>query len=94
MRVTISMKHQGYLNPKARVTRGLPPPNGRGGMSEAMRTIVWVVGVATGVAVPNALARTASEDNGKQASHVVLKLDANRDWIVIRQEAQLFEKPR
>jgi len=83
-----STEHRAYLNPKTGSTRQLASPNASGGMSEAMRIIVWITGVAFGIAVPDVLARPTADANGRQTNPVVLKLNADHDGFVNRQEAK------
>ena len=57
-------------------------------MREAMRTILWITGVAFGVAAPGAFAQANVNAETRQASPAFLKLDTNHDGYVSREEAK------
>jgi hypothetical protein len=77
-----------YWDPRVRATKKLPPPTGSGGMSEAMRTIAWITGVAFGVAAPGAFAQTASDASATPTNPAFLKLDTNHDGFISKDEAK------
>jgi hypothetical protein len=83
-----STEQRAYSDPRARATKWLPPPTGSGGMSEAMRTIVWITGVAFGVAAPGASAQTPLDAAATQTNPAFLKLDTNHDGFVSKEEAK------
>jgi hypothetical protein len=57
-------------------------------MSDAMRTIVWVTGVAFGVFAPGAFAQSAFDAGATQKNSALQKLDANHDGFISREEAK------
>ena len=57
-------------------------------MSDAMRTILWITGVAFGIASPGAFARTSIDAGTMPTNPVFLKLDTNKDGYVSRDEAK------
>jgi osmotically-inducible protein OsmY len=57
-------------------------------MSDTMRTVIWVTGVAFGVFAPGAFAQGAFDAGAAQKNSVFLKLDANHDGFVSREEAK------
>lgn len=73
-----------------RLSRTARPASARAdaGMSEAMRTIVWITGVAFGVAAPAAFAQSGSDYGTPQTNPAFQKLDANHDGFVSREEAK------
>jgi len=58
------------------------------GMSDAMRTVMWITGVAFGVAAPVAFAQSTPVAGATQKNPVFEKLDANHDGFVSREEAK------
>jgi len=72
---------------REQMQRKVRHPTSASGMSDTLRTVVWVTGVAFGVFAPGAFAR--SEDAGdSQANPVFQKLDADHDSFVSRDEAK------
>lgn len=65
------------------------PPSGNG-MSDAMRTIVWVTGVAFGVFAPGAFSQSAIDAGDTRPNPVFQKLDPNHDGFVSRDEAKQY----
>ena len=57
-------------------------------MSDAMRTVVWVTGVAFGVVAPGAFAQGASAAKTTPTRTVLQKLDTNHEGLISREPAQ------
>ena len=83
-----SSRQPTHCPPPACREKSGPPPTAGTGMSEAMRTIVWITGVAFGVAAPGAFAQTALDTSATQTNPAFQKLDANHDGFVSRDEAK------
>ncbi len=58
------------------------------GMSDAMRNIVWITGVAFGAVAPGVFAQSVPVEGTKQVNSVVQKLDTNYDGFISREEAK------
>ena len=63
-------------------------PAGDIGIVDAMRSIVWITGVAFGVVTPGAFAQSAFDASTAQDETVFQKRDANRDSLVSRDGAK------
>ena len=68
--------------------RSLHERAGSTGMSDAMRTVIWITGVAFGIAAPGAFAQGSNAAGTTQTNPVFQKLDANHDGFVSREEAK------
>lgn len=52
------------------------------GMTDAMRTIMWITGVAFGVVPPGAFSQPAAVAGATQKNSPIQKLDANPDGFI------------
>lgn len=57
-------------------------------MNDVMRTMVWITGVAFGVFTPGAYAQSPMGAGATQTNSEFLKLDADHDGLVSREEAK------
>jgi len=57
-------------------------------MSEVMRTVIWVTGVAFGITAPAAFAQDAQEETTARISPAFQKLDVNHDGFFSRGEVK------
>jgi len=82
----VASDRRAHLLPKMRTRESVPPP--AAGVSDAMRTVIWITGVAFGVAAPGAFAQAALDASAAPTNPAFIKLDANHDGFVNRAEAR------
>lgn len=68
-------------------------PAGAVRMSDTMRAVLWVTGVAFGVAAPGAFAQAGPEPGVAQTSPVLRTLDANHDERIAAREPGVKAAP-
>lgn len=76
------------LLPRERIQGSVDGQTGDIKMRDAMRLIVWITGVAFGVAAPGVFAQGAPDTSVKQKNLIIRKLDTNRDGSISRDEAK------
>lgn len=70
------------------IPRGVRDLTSGSGMTDAMRTIVWVTGVAFGVFAPGTFAEGPIDARDMEKNPTFHRLDANHDGFVSRDEAK------